>query len=143
MFKILIMGLPGSGKTTLAEKLVQYLSSNKKSVTWINADSVRSLYNDWDFSHEGRIRQARRLANLANVSDDDYTIVDFVAPLSESRNIFDADYTIWMDTKNACSYEDTNKIFTPPDMYDVRIESINYSLDELAKNIINNYINKI
>lgn len=135
--KILIMGLPGSGKTTLAEKLVQHLSANKKSVTWINADSVRSLYNDWDFSHEGRIRQARRLANLANVSDDDYTIVDFVAPLSESRNIFDADYIIWMDTKNACSYEDTNKIFTPPDTYDVRIESINYSLDELIKNIIN------
>lgn len=139
MKKILIMGLPGSGKTTLAHKLTQLLKSTGKSVTWINADNVRSLYNDWDFSHEGRIRQAKRLANLANVSDDDYTIVDFVAPLSESLNIFAADFIIWMDTTIASKYEDTNKIFKSPTKYDLHIQDHEYDVNIICQEIINKF----
>lgn len=131
------MGLPGTGKTTLAEKLTESLKSRGKSVTWINADKIRSLYNDWDFSHEGRIRQARRLTDLANVSDDDITIVDFVAPLSEGRGIFDADFTIWMDTLFVSEYEDTDKIFQPPKKPDLRIMDHSYSINDITHAIIN------
>jgi len=137
MFKILIMGLSGSGKTTLARRLEASLKQEGKSVTWINADKIRSLYQDWDFSYEGRIRQAKRLADLANVSDDDYTIVDFIAPLQESRDIFDADFIIWMDTLVISKYEDTDKIFELPIKYDLHIQDHDYSVNTVCQAIIN------
>jgi len=129
------MGLPGSGKTTLAGRLEASLRHEGKSVTWLNADKIRSLYQDWDFSYEGRIIQAKRLADLANVSDDDYTIVDFVAPLHESRDIFDADFTIWMDTTSISKYKDTDKIFVPPTKYDLHIQDHDYSVQSIINSI--------
>jgi len=128
------MGLPGSGKTTLAGRLEASLKQEGKSVTWLNADKIRSLYQDWDFSYEGRIRQAKRLADLANV-DDDYTIVDFIAPLQESRDIFDADFIIWMDTVVISKYEDTDKIFEPPTKYNLRIQDHDYSIHSIINTL--------
>lgn len=92
--RILICGLSGSGKTTLAKALKADLERCKHSVLWLNADNVRSQYNDWDFSVEGRIRQAKRLKLLSNQSTTDVTIVDFIAGLEQQRQIFDADFTI-------------------------------------------------
>jgi broad-specificity NMP kinase len=123
--RILIMGLPGSGKTYMAAKLKQLLGEAGKSVGWINADEVRRHYNDWDFSRDGRIRQSLRMRELADTSNTDYVIVDFVAPLTEMRNNFKADWTIWMDTIDAGRYEDTNKMFVPPEVYDFRITEKN------------------
>lgn len=146
MKKILIMGLPGSGKTYFAERLKKYLEDNsglhnipassmsqletipyhwKAKVTWFNADEVRRKYNDWDFSHDGRIRQSLRMAEFALKSNSDYVICDFVAPLVEMRNNFKADWTIWMDTIEAGRFEDTNKVFIPPEVYDFRINEMN------------------
>lgn len=142
MKKILIMGLPGSGKTYFAERLKKYLEENsdishmssirminsestpvnyKATVSWFNADEIRKKYNDWDFSTEGRIRQSLRMAQFALISDSDFVICDFVAPLPEMRHNFKADWTIWMDTIDSGRYEDTNKAFVPPDLYDFRI----------------------
>ena len=144
--KILIMGLPGSGKTYLAERLKQFLQLSRSvtempisklakyevapmnwqpTVKWFNADDVRKRYNDWDFSTEGRIRQSIRMADFAINSGSDYVICDFVAPLVEMRNNFKADWTIWMDTIDAGRYEDTNKAFIPPAQYDFRITEKN------------------
>lgn len=115
--RILIMGLPGSGKTTLATALVNKLDPR---CLWLNADAIRKQYNDWDFSLEGRLRQAQRMRELADsLSDElnkDYVICDFVAPLEQMRSIFDADLTIWLDTISAGRFEDTNKIFEMPDV---------------------------
>lgn len=119
--RILIMGLPGAGKTYLAERLKQQLESHCATVGWLNADQVRKHFNDWDFSCEGRIRQSLRMRDLADESNTDYVIVDFVAPLPEMRHNFKADWTIWMDTIDAGRYEDTNKMFVEPDVYDFRI----------------------
>ena len=119
--RILIMGLPGAGKTYFAERLKAYLESQGKTVGWLNADEVRRHYNDWDFSVEGRIRQSMRMRDLADTSNTDYCIVDFVAPLVEMRNNFKADWTIWMDTIEKGRFEDTNKMFTAPEIYDFRI----------------------
>ena len=41
ILKILIMGLPGSGKTTLAEELKRILIEDGKSVLWLNADAIQ------------------------------------------------------------------------------------------------------
>ena len=138
--RILIMGLPGSGKTYFAERLKRYLESHinplnehslrpiadaQVTVTWLNADDIRKQYNDWDFSHEGRIRQSVRMRDLADRSNTDYAIVDFVAPLVEMRNNFKADWTIWIDTIEKGRFEDTNKMFVPPDVYDFRITEQN------------------
>jgi hypothetical protein len=139
MKKILIMGLPGAGKTFMAEALKKRLEASteipvealaqceavptfyRPSVKWFNADEVRKKYNDWDFSHEGRIRQSLRMAEFAMTANADYVICDFVAPLPEMRHNFKADWVIWMDTIDQGRYEDTNKAFVPPDLYDFRI----------------------
>lgn len=112
--KILICGLPGTGKTTLAQSLVQELAKYNKNVTWHNADHIRQLHNDWDFSHEGRIRQANRMKTLAESSSTEYSICDFVAPTEEIRKIVDAHYIIWMDTEKTSKYQNTNAIFQQP-----------------------------
>ena len=146
MKKILIMGLPGSGKTYFAEKLKEYLERSRQvsempvekmtqyewaptnwnyNVKWFNADDVRKKYNDWDFSREGRIRQSLRMAEFALNSSADFVICDFVAPLPEMRHNFKADWTIWMDTIDAGRYEDTNRAFEAPDRYDFRINEQN------------------
>lgn len=142
------MGLPGSGKTYFAERLKKYLEDNgdimkiapnnilnyegipdhkllKVSVDWFNADEIRKRFNDWDFSREGRIRQSLRMFEFAVKCTGEFAICDFVAPLPEMRHNFKADWTIWMDTIDAGRYEDTNKAFIPPDLYDFRITEKN------------------
>lgn len=119
--RILIMGLPGAGKTYFAERLKAYLESQGKTVGWLNADEVRRHYNDWDFSREGRIRQSLRMRELSEEVTSDYVIVDFVAPLPEMRNNFKADWTVWIDTIEKGRFEDTNRMFVPPEVYDFRI----------------------
>jgi hypothetical protein len=124
--RILIMGLPGSGKTYLATYLVEQMQKERKRVGWLNADEVRKKYNDWDFSYEGRIRQSLRMRELADaMTTFDYVICDFVAPLVEMRNNFKADWTVWVDTIDKGRYEDTNKAFIPPEVYDFRITEQN------------------
>jgi adenylylsulfate kinase len=139
--RILIMGLPGSGKTTLAEALKEYLEKNGEisygralnehlgdltaKVTWFNADDIRRKYNDWDFSNEGRIRQSLRMFQFSIEADGEYVICDFVAPLVEMRNNFKADWTIWVDTIREGRYADTNAAFVEPEVYDFRVTEQN------------------
>ena len=89
------MGLPGSGKTTLASKLVPLLKAK-----WINNDKVRKQANDWDFSEEGRIRQAKRMSKeaLKIKNEGSNVIADFICPTPEARKLFPADYIVWVDT---------------------------------------------
>jgi phosphopantetheine adenylyltransferase len=139
MQKILVMGLPGSGKTFFARALQDYLQkhsafyqpsaetldSSRAKVKWINADEVRQKYNDWDFSYEGRIRQSIRMRELADSFLNDFVIADFVAPLPEMRNNFKADWVVWLDTIEKGRFEDTNKLFVPPEHYDFRVPEQN------------------
>lgn len=119
--KVLIMGLPGAGKTTFASRLKKYLENNKVTVDWFNADMIRTQHNDWDFSVEGRIRQSNRMFKLTETSNKDFIICDFIAPLQETRDKFAADYVIWLDTIGHSRYQDTNDIFERPNKYHFRI----------------------
>lgn len=123
--RILIMGLPGAGKTTLAQALRDLIQDNNKTVEWFNADLVRQTYDDWDFSDEGRIRQSVRMRTLADKIKSDYVICDFVCPLPVMRDNFNADFVIWIDTLKQGRYENTNQVFVAPDKYNVRVTEQN------------------
>ena len=112
------MGLPGSGKTTLANELGPMLNAKR-----LNADEVRKQANDWDFSEEGRKRQAKRMADFAlNMREDgSYVVADFICPTPEARSLFPADYIVWMDTIKEGRFDDTNKMFVKPDNYDFHV----------------------
>ncbi|MDC1485291.1 adenylyl-sulfate kinase [Pelagibacteraceae bacterium] len=115
---ILIMGLPGSGKTTLANELGPMLNAKR-----LNADEVRKKANDWDFSEEGRKRQSKRMAEFAKKLKEDgsYVIADFICPTKEARSLFPADFVIWVDTIEEGRFEDTNKMFVKPDKFDFHV----------------------
>jgi len=123
--KILVMGLPGSGKSYLADKLTNILGAE-----WLNADRVREAANDWDFSPEGRTRQAERMKHLAQEGLDrgKHVIADFVCPTNKTREDFAADYIVWVDTIKEGRFEDTNKMFVPPEEYDFRVPTQNAEL---------------
>jgi adenylylsulfate kinase len=123
--RILIMGLPGAGKTTLAEELRDVIFKRGKSCSRINADEIRKNFNDWDFSEAGRIRQSWRMYKISLEVNTDYCIVDFVAPLIEMRENFNPDITIWVDTIKNSRYPDTDAIFVKPSKYDMRVTTQN------------------
>ncbi|MDC1190056.1 adenylyl-sulfate kinase [Gammaproteobacteria bacterium] len=135
--KILVMGLPGSGKTYLSERLQPLLNA-----AWYNADKVREMANDWDFSPEGRIRQSMRMRTFADFekSNNRIVICDFVCPTNNTQGNFDPDIVIWMDTIQEGRFDDTNKMFEKPLSVDFHITELNDNnhiniSKELLKNV--------
>ena len=119
---ILIMGLPGAGKTTLADELAPKLNAKR-----LNADEVRKAANDWDFSEEGRKRQAKRMADFALElkKQGNYVVADFICPTPEARNLFPADFVIWVDTIKEGRFDDTNQMFVKPEKFDFHVTTQN------------------
>tara|TARA_B100000242_G_scaffold141310_1_gene100467 strand:- start:568 stop:1005 length:438 start_codon:yes stop_codon:yes gene_type:complete len=132
--KILVMGLPGSGKTTLSDKLAPLIKASR-----VNADEVRKKFNDWDFSLEGRIRQSNRMNELSDqeIKKNKNVVTDFVCPTKDARKKFNADYIIWMNTIKQGRFEDTNKMFQIPESREINFE-VKEKNAEIIKNLILN-----
>jgi adenylylsulfate kinase len=137
--KILICGLPGSGKSTLAEPFAELIGG-----IWVNADAVRTQYNDWDFSPEGRMRQAQRMKYLSDgvVMAGKIAVADFVCPTEAARAEFAADYTVWMDTIKEGRYEDTNKMFEKPTDVDYHVNGWFDDTHKQLVKVVTNYMQK-
>ena len=134
--KILVMGLPGSGKTYLSERLVPLINA-----AWYNADVVRKMANDWDFSQDGRDRQAERMRTFADFekSHGRFVVCDFVCPTKVTRKKFGADLVVWLDTIKKGRFEDTNKIFQNPDKVNFHITEWNdHNHEDIAREILKN-----
>ena len=112
------MGLPGAGKTTLANELAKLIKSKR-----LNADEIRRAANDWDFSEEGRTRQSKRMSEVAIKlkNEGNNVIADFICPTPEARKLFPADYIIWVDTINKGRFDDTNAMFVKPEKFDFHV----------------------
>lgn len=138
--RILIMGLPGSGKSTLAEPFAKLIGG-----VWLNADQIRTEYNDWDFSPEGRVRQAFRMRYLADgvVKAGRVAVADFVCPTEKAREEFAADYVIWMDTIQAGRFEDTNRMFEKPSKVDYHVKEWFTDTHEQLARVVAKYIGDI
>jgi len=130
--KILIFGLPGSGKTTFAKQLTA-----DTDIPHFNADEIRGMFKDWDFSSTGRIRQVTRMLDLCTIANKT-CVVDFICPYNLYRK--DYDITVWMNTIESSRYENTNKIFEKPDKVDYEIKDYNY--DNIIKKITYEIKNK-
>ena len=128
------MGLPGSGKTTLATKLAQKLKADH-----FNSDKTREKFNDWDFSEEGRKRQAIRMQKLALSSKKTYAICDFICPKEEYRKLLNANYTVWMDTIQEGRFDDTNEVFEKP-LGDIDYHFKEFKSDEYSRKIAGDLI---
>ena len=129
------MGLPGSGKTTLAECLARELGC-----AHFNADDIRKHINkDLGFSPKDRIEQARRMGHLCNIVGKygAHVIADFVCPTPECREAFGADFLIWVDRIKVGRFEDTNKLFVPPEKFNYRVTSDFDIVQYHAEEIIN------
>jgi len=134
--KILIMGLPGAGKTTLATALARELSC-----VHFNADEVRKEINkDLGFSLADRLEQARRMGVMCDIASryGAHVIADFVCPTLETRKAFGAHFVVWVDRIKESRFEDTNKLFVPPENHDVRVDGefgMQYYAEEIGKMI--------
>ena len=128
------MGLPGAGKTTLADELAPKLNAKR-----LNADEARKAANDWDFSEEGRKRQAKRMADFALElkNQGNYVVADFICPTPEARKLFPADFVIWVDTIKEGRFEDTNQMFVKPEKFDFHVTTQNAKVwtDKIIKEI--------
>ena len=128
------MGLPGAGKTTLADELAPKLNAKR-----LNADEVRKAANDWDFSEEGRKRQAKRMADFALElkKQGNYVVADFICPTPEARKLFPADFVIWVDTIKEGRVDDTNQMFVKPEKFDFHVTTQNAKVwtDKIIKEI--------
>jgi adenylylsulfate kinase len=135
---ILIMGLPGSGKTTFAEKLKNAFEERGVIPSWFNADKIREAFDDWDFSEEGRLRQAKRMRRLVDDSQYPYCIVDMVAPTRKTRTLLKPDYLIFMNTIGEGRFEDTNKLFDAPGANEINLMIPKWEVtDQVAQDIAN------
>ncbi len=133
------MGLPGSGKTTLAKPFAELIGG-----IHLNADEVRTKYDDWDFSPEGRIRQAQRMRHLADgvVLAGKIAIADFVCPTEQARLQFAPNYTVWMDTIKEGRYQDTNAMFEKPAKYDYHVAKWFDDTHSQLLEVVKNYMRK-
>jgi hypothetical protein len=134
--KILVMGLPGAGKTTLARELAPLLNA-----VIFNADEVREHINsELGFSIDDRITHARRMGWMCDrvVEAGGVAIADFICPTRDTRAAFGDSFVVWVDRIKEGRFADTNSLFQPPEEVDYRVTADHgprYWAEQIARKI--------
>lgn len=121
--RILICGLPGHGKSTLAANL-----SRRLHIPFYDGEAIRrSLGLGWPGDSAERVQQAHRMRALTTpiLAAGGHVICSFVCPTVAARREFCADYIICVNRPDAppMSYTDTNAIWWPPLNADLMLQA--------------------
>jgi len=127
--RVLVMGLPGSGKTELAKRLHEALPNS----AYLNSMEIRKQEKDIDFKLDGIERHAYRMVEYAREHREEYVILDMVCPKPHHREIINSDFVIYVATKDKSDIEAANEIFEPPRFYDIKVRKID---DETISDIL-------
>jgi adenylylsulfate kinase len=138
--KVLIFGLANTGKSYLSTRLKSAFAD--KRVAYFNADEIREKYNDWDFSDEGRKRQAQRAVDFGK-QDVDLIMWDFICPFQSARDALGADLVIWMNTNQSSKYKDTDAVFERPEHCDIEVTDKDWWTDDVTQETVGKIIRTI
>ena len=143
---IWLTGQPASGKTTLAQLLIEHFRSNKFNDCFnIDGDDLRDLFQNKDYSKKGRFANIRLGMSIGAylINKKQFPIISLVSPYRELREEFKSKFNVlevYLHTSEIRGREDYFvKDYEKPLENFLEIDTTNISEKESLNEILNVY----